>query len=39
MQSIYNRFHLWGKALSGVLDIKFNIPEMEDNRIIFKGLR
>jgi hypothetical protein len=39
MQSIYNRFHLWGKALSEVLDIKFNIPEMEDNRIIFKWLR
>jgi hypothetical protein len=39
MQSIYNRFHLWGKALSEILDIKFNIPEMEDNHIIFKGLR
>ncbi|REJ41939.1 MAG: DUF262 domain-containing protein [Microcystis flos-aquae TF09] len=38
-QSTYDRFHLWGQALSEVLDINFNIPQMEDNRIIFKGLR
>ena len=38
-QSTYDRFHLWGQALSKVLDINFNIPQMEDNRIIFKGLR
>lgn len=38
-QSTYDRFHLWGQALSKVLDINFNIPQMEDNRIIFKWLR
>ena len=38
-KSTYYRFHLWGQALSKVLDINFNIPQMEDNRIIFKGLR
>ncbi|MCA2506340.1 MAG: DUF262 domain-containing protein [Microcystis sp. M54BS1] len=38
-QSTYDRFHLWGQALSKVLDINFNIPQMEDNRIIFKGVR
>jgi hypothetical protein len=39
IRATYNRFHLWGQALSKVLDINFNIPQMEDNRIIFKGLR
>ena len=38
-KSTYYHFHLWGQALSKVLDINFNIPQMEDNRIIFKGLR
>ncbi|CCI19758.1 conserved hypothetical protein [Microcystis aeruginosa PCC 9807] len=38
-QSTYDRFHLWGQALSKVLDINFNIPQMEDNHIIFKWLR
>ncbi|MBE5229998.1 MAG: DUF262 domain-containing protein [Microcystis aeruginosa PMC 728.11] len=38
-QSTYDRFHLWGQALSKVLDINFNIPQMEDNRIIFKWVR
>jgi hypothetical protein len=38
-KSTYYRFHLWGQALSKVLDINFNIPQMEDNHIIFKGLR
>ena len=33
-QSTYDRFHLWGQALSKVLDINFNIPQMEDNRTI-----
>jgi hypothetical protein len=39
IRATYNRFNLWGQALSKVLDINFNIPQMEDNRIIFKGLR
>jgi hypothetical protein len=39
IRATYNRFHLWGQALSKVLDINFNIPQMEDNLIMFKGLR
>jgi Protein of unknown function DUF262 len=38
IQSTYNRFALWGKALSQVLNLEFNIPELENNRIIFHGL-
>jgi len=36
----FTRLHLWGKALSVILDIKFNIPELlaEENRIFFNGL-
>lgn len=39
IRETYTRFSLWGKALSDVLDIKFNVPELVDNRIIFNGLR
>ena len=33
------RLSLWGRALLEVLDVKFNVPELVDNRIIFNGLR
>lgn len=33
------RLSLWGKTLLKVLDVKFNIPKLVDNRIIFNGLR
>jgi len=36
----YTRLSLWGKALSEILDIDFNVPELlaEENRILFDGL-
>jgi hypothetical protein len=40
VQKTYNRLSLWGKALLDVLDIEFNIPQLDDNNhIIFNGLR
>jgi hypothetical protein len=39
IRATYSRFALWGKALSEVLNLEFNIPEFKDNRIIFHGLR
>ena len=39
IRETHARLSLWGKALSDVLDIKFNVPELIDNRIIFNGLR
>ncbi|MDD1415561.1 DUF262 domain-containing protein [Dolichospermum sp. ST_con] len=36
---IYHRLRLWGVSLQKVLDVKFNLPELHDNRIIFNGLR
>jgi hypothetical protein len=35
----HTRLSLWGKALLKVLDVKFNVPELVDNHIIFNGLR
>ncbi|MGL4375039.1 MAG: DUF262 domain-containing protein, partial [Microcoleaceae cyanobacterium] len=35
----HTRLSLWGEALLKVLDVKFNVPELVDNRIIFNGLR
>ena len=35
----HTRLSLWGKALLRVLDIEFNVPELDDNRIVFDGLR
>lgn len=35
----HTRLSLWGKALLKVLDVKFNVPELVENRIIFNGLR
>jgi Protein of unknown function DUF262 len=33
-----NRLFLWGKVLSTVLDLDFNLPEVQNNTIIFDGL-
>lgn len=33
------RLSLWGKTLLKVLDVKFNVPKLVDNHIIFNGLR
>lgn len=33
------RLSLWGSSLSDALDVKFNLPELVDNSIIFNGLR
>jgi len=39
IRKTYNRLGLWGNTLLDVLDVKFNIPQLVDNRIVFKGLR
>jgi hypothetical protein len=39
IRETYTRLSLWGKALSEVLDVEFNIPQLVDNRIMFGGLR
>jgi hypothetical protein len=39
IRETYNRLRLWGESLLKVLDVKFNLPELVDNRIIFNGLR
>ncbi|MEG3938222.1 MULTISPECIES: DUF262 domain-containing protein [unclassified Microcoleus] len=39
IRETHTRLSLWGKALLKVLDVKFNVPELVDNRIIFNGLR
>jgi uncharacterized protein with ParB-like and HNH nuclease domain len=36
---IYNRLRLWGESLLEVLEVNFNLPELDGNRIIFNGLR
>jgi hypothetical protein len=36
---IYNRLRLWGESLLEVLEVNFNLPELDGNRIIFSGLR
>ncbi|ALB41365.1 MULTISPECIES: DUF262 domain-containing protein [Nostocales] len=36
---IYNRLRLWGESLQKVLEVNFNLPELDGNRIIFNGLR
>jgi hypothetical protein len=36
---IYNRLRLWGESLRKVLEVNFNLPELDGNRIIFNGLR
>ena len=35
----YTRLALWGQALLNILDIEFNVPKLENNHIIFDGLR
>jgi hypothetical protein len=35
----YTRLSLWGKSLLAVLDVKFNVPEFFEGRIVFDGLR
>jgi hypothetical protein len=37
VKETYARLYLWGKALSDSLSIKFNLPELMDNHIIFNG--
>jgi len=39
IRETHTRLSLWGKALLKVLDVKFNVPELVDNHIIFNGLR
>jgi hypothetical protein len=39
IRETHTRLSSWGDALSEVLDTKFNIPKLDDNRIIFNGLR
>ncbi len=39
VRETYARLSLWGEALLNVLDIEFKLPQLEDNRILFKGLR
>ena len=39
IRQTHTRLSLWGKALLKVLDVKFNVPELVDNHIIFNGLR
>lgn len=39
IRETHTRLSLWGKALLKVLDVEFNVPELVDNHIIFKGLR
>ncbi len=39
IRETYNRLRFWGESLSEVLGIKFNLPELVDNRIIFNGFR
>jgi uncharacterized protein with ParB-like and HNH nuclease domain len=39
LYATHTRLSLWGEALLKVLDVKFNVPELVDNRIIFNGLR
>ncbi|MEP0753346.1 DUF262 domain-containing protein [Trichocoleus sp. Lan] len=39
VRETHTRLSLWGRALLEVLDVEFNVPELVDNRIIFKGLR
>lgn len=39
IRETHTRLSLWGIALLEVLDVKFNVPELVDNRIIFNGLR
>jgi hypothetical protein len=35
----YTRLSLWGKSLRDVLDIKFKVPELVEDLIVFDGLR
>ncbi|NJK67386.1 MAG: DUF262 domain-containing protein [Microcoleus sp. CSU_2_2] len=39
IRETHTRLSLWGKALLKVLGVKFTVPELVDNRIIFNGLR
>jgi Protein of unknown function DUF262 len=38
IKETHNRLFLWGEALSTVLDLEFNLPQVKDNTIIFDGL-
>jgi hypothetical protein len=39
IRETYTRLSLWGRALLDVLDVEFNVPKLDDNCIIFNGLR
>ena len=39
IRETHTRLSLWGKALLKVVGVKFNVPELVDNHIIFNGLR